>query len=56
MSTAEVERQSADVDNQDRRVWIDPEISVPPTADDYFSGRDAALEAALAAPLCGPDS
>jgi hypothetical protein len=40
----------------DRRVWIDPEISVPPTADDYFSGRDAALEAALAAPLCGPDS
>ena len=36
----------------DDRVWIDPEIPAPPTAADYFAGRDAALEAAMAAPLC----
>lgn len=38
---------------QDRRVWIEPDIAVAPTASDYFAGRDAALEAAVAAPLCG---
>ena len=37
----------------DRRVWIEPDIPIPPTATDFFSGRDAALEAAVAAPLCG---
>jgi hypothetical protein len=39
----------------DSRVWIDPEIPTPPSAANYFSGRDAALEAAVAAPLCDTD-
>ena len=34
---------------------IAPKMPVPPSAEDYFSGRDAALEAALAAPLCGAE-
>ena len=29
----------------DQRPWITPAIPVPPTAADYFAGRDAALEA-----------
>lgn len=33
----------------DDRPWIEPEILVPVTAADYFSGRDAALEAIIAA-------
>lgn len=31
----------------DQRPWIMPAVPVPPTAADYFSGRDAALEAVL---------
>ena len=37
----------------DHRIWIEPEISVPPTLADWNAGHDAALEAALAAPSCG---
>ena len=37
----------------DHRIWIEPQIAVPPTLADWNAGRDAALEAALAAPLCG---
>ncbi len=31
----------------DRRTWIAPQVYLPPRADDYFAGRDPALEAAL---------
>lgn len=31
----------------DQRAWITPALLVPPTAADYFAGRDAALEAVL---------
>ena len=33
------------VDGTDVRTWIAPSIPVPPTAADYFAGRDAALDA-----------
>ena len=38
--------QKADAD--DTRLTIEPEVSVPVRAEDYFAGRDATLEAALA--------
>lgn len=38
--------QKADAD--DIRLTIEPEVSVPVTAADYFAGRDSTLEAALA--------
>ena len=37
----------------DTRIWIEPQIAVAPTLADWNAGRDAALEAALVAPLCG---
>lgn len=36
-----------DSDPGDQRPWVSPHISIPPTASDYFAGRDAALEAIL---------
>jgi hypothetical protein len=35
------------VDGTDTRVWIAPAIPAPPTAADYFAGRDAALDAVM---------
>ena len=35
-------------DPRDARAWILPDISAPQSFADYLSGRDAALEAALA--------
>ncbi len=35
------------IDGWDTRAWIAPTVSAAPTAADYFSGRDAALEAVL---------
>ncbi|HET6744886.1 MAG TPA: hypothetical protein VFH90_03455 [Candidatus Limnocylindria bacterium] len=34
-------------DGGDTRLTIDPELTVPTTAEDYFAGRDAVLEATL---------
>jgi tetratricopeptide (TPR) repeat protein len=36
-----------DSDPGDDRIWITPKVPVPPTAEDYFNGRDAAMEAIL---------
>ncbi|NNF63193.1 MAG: hypothetical protein HKN07_02965 [Acidimicrobiia bacterium] len=33
---------------EDDRLWIEPDLEVRPTAADYFSGRDAALETIMA--------
>ena len=38
----------------DHRIWIEPAIAAPPSVADWNAGSDAALEAALAAPECGP--
>ena len=33
-----------DSDPWDDRPWIEPDVSVVPTAEDYFEGRDPVLE------------
>jgi len=38
----------------DHRLWIDPDVSVPPTLEDWNQGRDSALAATAATPACGP--
>jgi hypothetical protein len=40
----------------DRRLWIAPEVPVEPTSEDYFAGRDPALEAVLALVRAGGGS
>jgi len=35
---------------QDQRIWIAPQIYVPPTFADFRAGRDAALAAILEFP------
>jgi hypothetical protein len=35
---------------QDQRMWVAPDIYVPPTFADFQAGRDAALEAVLGLP------
>jgi hypothetical protein len=35
-------------DARDKRLWIAPDLFVPPAARDWFSNRDAAMEAVLA--------
>jgi hypothetical protein len=40
-------RNHQNADWEDRRLWIAPDIPAPPTAADYFAGRDAAMEAVL---------
>ena len=36
---------------QDRRIWLAPQVDVPPTFADFRAGRDAAIAAILAAPV-----
>ena len=48
-------REWQDSDPGDKRSWISPQIPVPPTAEAYFAGRDAAL-AAIAAVVAASEA
>ncbi len=37
----------------DHRLWIEPDVSAPPTLDDWIAGRDVGLAATKVTPSCG---